>query len=213
MTARSSSGGGVAGSVSLGTNYNGDLIELVLVNFTNSTVPSIPTGYTDCGSANDSTNGFAMRIVRKVSSGSESMPSLTNTTHLCYVVYQGIDATNQISNVLGQASTTANTSASYSGVVSYPDPGVDWVGTVYIGKNSAGVPTAPTSMSAVVNDTSGGYIQVWDSNAALSSYSFNSKAISASSAWITKTYVIRAGSSGGPGAGTPTNLFFGAVRP
>ncbi len=202
-TLRSSSGGGASGSTTLGINYNGDLIRLVLVNFSGSTTPGIPSGYTDVGSASDSTNGFAMRAVKKVSTGSESFPAFTNVTHLGYIVYSGIDAVNQITNVLGQAGS--GVSASYSGVVSYPNPGIDWVGLDYIGKTAGGTPTAPTSAVSVVDASTGGRIVLFDSNGPLASYSFNSKAISVTSPWITKTYVIRAGTSGG---NTPTNLFF-----
>jgi len=196
-TARSSSGAG-SSATALGTNFSGDLIRLVLVNFSSATVPSVPTGYTSVRSAQDYTNGFAYRVCEKVSTGSESMPSLTSVTHLGYVVYSGIDATNQFSSPGGQSGS--GTSASYSGVVTWPGP-TAWAMTEYIGKNASGVPTAPTSMTLVTSDTSGGYIAIWDSNGALSSYSFNSKAISATSAWLTGTYALNTGTSGGGGGG------------
>lgn len=202
MTARSSSTNGAVGSVSLGTNYAGDLIVLTLVNFSSSVVPAIPTGYTDVTSGQDSANGFAMRVVRKLSTGNESLPSLTNTTHLTAVVYQGVDAVNQITNVLGQSGS--GTSASYSGVVGYPSAD-DWTITIYVGKNASGVPTAPNNMGFTEMMSSGGRIAHFDSDGPLSSYSFNSKAISVSTPWITKTMVLRAGSSGGPSG--PTEIW------
>ncbi|MEO5950294.1 MAG: hypothetical protein ABIQ04_02490 [Candidatus Saccharimonadales bacterium] len=197
---RSSSGGGSVGTTTLGTNYSGDLIRLVLVNFSGSTTPLLPAGYIDTGSASDSTNAFSMRVVRKVSTGSESFPTFSGVTHLGYIVYSGIDAATQITNVLGQAGSS--TTASYSGVTTYPDPGVDWVGLDYVGKVLGGTPTAPTSATSVVDNNSGGRIVMFDSNGPLSSYSFNTKPVSVTSPWITKTYVIMGGSSGGSGSGS-----------
>lgn len=184
------------------TNSIGDFILLVGLNTGSSTTPLVPTGFSDFATAmtgQDSTHGFALRgCGRFATAANETLPSVTNCTSLVAVVYSGVDTTNKVSNVLGQAGT--GSSLSWSGVVSYPDAGSAWVGTLAVANSTAGnigsVP--PTSNTLVAEYKSGSDdVAVYDSNGPLSAYSFNSKTEAASVNWITKTFVLRPAAGGG----------------
>lgn len=187
----------------------GDVIVLLLLNSANSSVPATPTGYSNPSTViagQDGTNGFAMRVVYKVATSTvETIPSVSTCTSIVASVYSGVSAATPLSNVLGQAGTSAT--ISYSGVVSFPSP-TDWVITVGVsGSISGNIGLHPPNSTSLVAEYKAGSddAAIMDSNGPLSSYSFNSKTLDASIGWITKTFVLNAGTSSGS---TATNLFF-----
>lgn len=143
-------------------------------------------------------------------SGSETFPTIANATEHVWVIYRGTASASVFVQAAGQASASASTTISYSGIVAYQNPGSDWVLTVGVSNNQlAGIGSAPpTGMTLPTNGEASGAgfdIAIFDSNGPLSSYTFNNKTLPFSSNWITKTAELVAGASGG---GTPTNLFF-----
>lgn len=194
---RQSSGNGVAGSAALSGSWNaGDVIILNLENSGGTTVPSTPSGYTSISSGTEATGGSAMRVVYKVAVGGDTMPTLTNCTTVSWAIYAGVNTTTPAVQTAGQAANSNSMSA--SGVVSYQNPGVDWVVIVATGKGITGnIGSHPNNSMTLVTEYKSGSDNnaFFDSNAPLSSYSFNSKTLDATVSWITKTFELVAATS------------------
>lgn len=202
--------GSIAGtSISFASGYvAGDAIFILAFNQSSGTVPSLPAGWTSVSSV--AFNGCAMNIgVKIAASGSETSGTWTNATQVAYVIYQG-NAATPYANVGGQTGTSS--SISYSGIASFGSPGNDWVICFAAASSNSGNMTAvpPTSTSIVTGNAGTGFeIDIFDTNAAVSSYSFNTKTLGASVTWLTKTVELVAATGGGS---TPTNLFFPFMR-
>lgn len=207
--ARTSSGSGVGGtSHSFGNNV-GDIIVLALLNTgSGATLPSTPTGYTSLTTGQDSTDGFTVKIVWKIATASNESSTPSNTTSLAWACYSGVNTTTPFTNAAGQAGTTST--INYSGIVSYTNPGDDWVITFAFVKGITGNAGSHPATSMTL-PTSGEYksgsddVAIFDSNATLSTYSFSTKTLDAAVPWITKTAELNYATGGG---GSPTNLFF-----
>lgn len=209
---RKASGNGASGVAALsGTYVTGDLIVLSLQNTANTNTPATPTGYTSWASGADAANSHAMRVVYKyATSNAETMPTLTDVTSVSWAIYSGENATTPGTQIAGQAAASSSMSA--SGVVTYASPANDWVIVVATGKGITGNIGAhpPTSMVLVTEYKTGSDDNaLFDSNAPLSSYGFNTKTLDASVSWITKTIELQYLAV----AAGPTNQFFQAVRP
>lgn len=199
---------GAAGSATLSGTFNtNDFILLLLQNTGAATTPNLPTGYTNITSGSDAVNNHAMRLCYKyAANGSETMPAFTNTTSVSWSIYTGVALTSPAVQIAGQAGVS--TSMSSSGITTFGNPGVDWViigatGTPITGNIGVHPPTSmtlTTEYKTTLDDNA-----LFDSNAPLSTYSFNTKTLDASVSWITKTFELVAATGGG---GTPTNLFF-----
>lgn len=198
---RQTQGNGAAGSAAFsGSWVAGDVIVLNLMNSASTTVPSTPSGYTSITSGTEATGGTAERLVYKYAAGGDTMPSFTNTTSVAWAIYTGINATTPFVQTAGQAASS--NSMSSSGIATFANPGNDWVIIGATGKPITGNIGShpPTSMTMVTEYKSGSDNNaLFDSNAPLSSYSFNSKTLDASVSWITKTtelqYLVSAGST------------------
>jgi hypothetical protein len=178
---RLSSGNAANGSLSYSGSYAaGDIIVLTVLNTANASGPLTPTGYTLLAGGQDSTHAFAMNVYYKfATSSSETAPTVTNATSLAYAIYRGVDSTTPFSGTGGQAGT--GTSISYSGIVTFANPGSDWIITIGVAKGITGAvgshpPTSNTLVTEykVTNDDN----VIMDTNAPVSSYSFNSKTLS-----------------------------------
>lgn len=196
---------GITNSFS-GSYTAGDLIVIHAVDTSAATLPLPPTGYTQISSAQQSANGFAMAAFYKfATSASEPYPTITNATASSWAIYRGAAATPFVS--IGGQSGTSNTIA-YSGIVTFQNPGADWVVLFGAAKTNLGAVGAhpPTNASLVVNASSSTYeAAIFDTGAAVSSYGYNSKTLSASTNWLTKTSELVAGATATP---PPADSFF-----
>lgn len=200
-----------------GTYAANDVIVIVAVTVSSSTVPSLPSGYTLITNGSDSTNGWAMSMFYKVAtSSSETGPTISGASAASWAIYGGVNTTTPFTNPAGQTGTT--TSVSYSGIVTMTQSGgagTSWVLYTATGKGGGGglfnaIPTSSALVGATSNfqTTAPAYeIDIFDTNAAVSAASFNTKTSTAAVPWISKTVEMNA-STGGGGGGTPTNLFF-----
>lgn len=171
----------------------GDLLVILAYNKTSTTIPSTPVGYTLLTSATNSSSGStAMAVFYKVALlTTEVYPVIVNADSTVYAIYT-IQAATPLVQTGGQASSGLSSTISYSGIVSYQNPGVDWVITFACGNaSSAAIGSHPANNMTLVtngeNSGSGFDIAIFDSNGPLSSYSFNSKTLGAAVAWMTKT--------------------------
>lgn len=215
--ARRDSGSGAAGSASFTTTPNANDYILIWFMADTAATPTTPSGYTSIAAGLDSTDGIGVRLVGKVATGGETMPTSSNATSLAWALYSGVNTTTPFTQAAGQQGTTST--INYAGIVTFQNPGSDWVVTVAAGVGITGnIGSHPaTSMSLV---PSGEYksgsddCALFDSNAALSSYSFNSKTLDAAVPWFTKTFeLVAAPASAGPVGKDigPLNNNFGAV--
>ncbi|MDB5160497.1 MAG: hypothetical protein JWO99_760 [Candidatus Saccharibacteria bacterium] len=198
---------GSTGSFS-GSYVTGDLIVIHAVDTGSSAIPLTPSGYTQISSVAQSANNFAMAAFYKfATSASETYPTITSAVASSWVIYRGVAATPFVS--IGGQSGTSN-SIAYSGIVTYQNPGQDWVVTFGASSNNlGGVGThPPTNTTLIVEASASNYeAAIFDSGAPLSTYGFNSKTLTASTNWLTKTAELVAG-TGTPPPTTPTDLFF-----
>lgn len=213
--ARRAAGSGLAGSASFTTSPNAnDYILLWLVNSAALT-PGIPSGYTSIAAGLDSANGLGVRLVGKVATGGETMPSVTNTTVIAWAIYSGVNTTTPVSNAGGQQGNSA--SISYAGIVTMAQvggAGTSWViYTVGANQSTSQLYNAAPNSTSLVAGTSNFWAgpppyetAIFDTNAPVSSASFNSKTLAATTPWFSKTIELNAAVGGGPA--TPTNLFF-----
>lgn len=186
------------GSLTYPATVVDDLLFLVLQNTANSNVPGTPSGYTSLTSGQDSTNGFAMRIVYKfATSTSEAVPSFTDVTSVSMAIYRGVDPTTPFSGTGGQSGSTST--ISYSGIASYNQAGSSWVITAATVKGITGnAGSVPPNNTTLVTEYKSGSDDnaIMDSNGVLAAYSFNSKTLAATLPWLTKTTELRAKTTG-----------------
>lgn len=203
--ARTTSGNHIGGtSTTFAAGYSvGDLIVICQENTAALTLPSTPTGYTSLVTGQDSTNSLAMRVCWKIATSTSESTTPSNTTSITYAAYSGVNTTTPFTNVAGQSGAT--TTISYSGIATFANPGNDWVLTFATVKGITGnagsvPPTAQTLVTEykVTSDDNA----LFDSNAAVSSYSFNSKTLAAALPWLTKTAELQMATGGGGGGGS-----------
>lgn len=182
-----------AGGAFTGSYATGDLPVILAYNNSSTTIPSTPTGYTQLTSASNSSGGAtAMAVFYKVAtSGSETYPTITNATSSSWAIYTGQAATPFV-QTSGQTSVGGSATISYSGIAAFQNPAADWVLCFGCCNASSALtgshpPTATTLVSGTEVSGSGVDIAIFDTNAAVSSYSFNSKTLSAAVGWMTKT--------------------------
>jgi len=191
-----------------GSYVAGDLIVIHAVDTDTSAIPLTPSGYTQISSGQQSANSFAMAAFYKfATSSSETYPTITNETASSWVIYRGA-ADIPFVAVGGQSGT--GTSIAYSGIVTFQNPGADWVVTFGAGRTNVGsiATHAPNSTALVVAASASNYeAAIFDTGVAVSTYGYNSKTLTASTNWLTKTAELVAGAVVVPPA-TPTNLFF-----
>ena len=189
-----------------GSYVAGDLIVIHAVDTTTSAIPLTPSGYTQISSGQQSANSFAMAAFYKfATSSSETYPTISNGTAASWVIYRGVAATPFVA-IGGQSGT--GTSISYSGIVTFQNPGADWVVTFGAASTNVGAVGGhpPNSTALVVEAIASNYeAAIFDTGVAVSTYGFNSKTLSASTNWLTKTAELVAGAAA---PATPTNLFF-----
>lgn len=203
---------GLSGSFNAGYAVD-DLIVILAANFSGSTIPSTPAGYTQLTSAQQSADNNAMAIFyKKATSTSETYPTITNATDSIYAIYRGQNKTTPFVQTGGQSSAAGGaTTISWSGIASFQNAGNDWVitfGTSSV--NGGNLPSHPPTNQGLVQNSSN-FLAIFDSNGAVSSYSFNSKTLDASSVWMTKTTELQLGASAPVGKDMgPLNNTFGA---
>lgn len=198
---------GSTGSFS-GSYQAGDLIVIHAVDTASSNIPLTPSGYSAISSGSQSANGFAMAAFYMfATSSAETYPVITNTTASSWVIYRGAASTPFVS--IGGQSGTSN-SIAYSGIVTFQNPGADWVVTFGASTNNlGGVGThPPTNTTLAANASASNYeAAIFDTGATVSTYGYNSKTLSVSTHWLTKTTELVAGADVTPPA-SPTNAFF-----
>ncbi|HEY8992864.1 MAG TPA: hypothetical protein VIM37_03385 [Candidatus Microsaccharimonas sp.] len=192
-------------TASFGGSYvTGDLLVIHAVDTTSSAIPLTPSGYTQISSVQQSANNFAMAAFYKfATSAAETYPTITNTTAASWTIYRGAAATPFVS-IGGQSGTSAT--ISYSGIVSFVNPGVDWVVTFGASNKNTGAVGShpPTGTTLVVEASASTYeAAIFDTGAPVASYGFNTKPLAASTNWLTKTAELVAST-----ATVPKNLFF-----
>lgn len=202
MISRISSGNNGAFS---GSYQSGDLMIICAFNAGGSTPPNTPSGYTGLGSGSQPADGSAMAIFYKfATSGSETYPTISNSTSSVYAIYRGVDTTAPFVQLAGQASSGESSTIAYSGISSFQNPASDWViafGVAHAETGNIGS-HPPTSLELPTNaefKDSANDVAIFDSDGALSSYSYNTKTLDASVVWITKTVELVA-DSGAPTA-------------
>lgn len=170
-----------------------------------TTNPTTPAGWTQVVAGTGTGQAFVVSW-KIAASSSETSGTWTGATSLAYVMYRGASATAPLINPSGQTGT-GSTTISYSGLVSFANPAVDWVLCCSLTSNQTAAANThpPTSTTAVANyGDASQEITIYDTGAAVSSYSFNTKTLSAAVNSTTKTLELVAATGGG----TPTNLFF-----
>lgn len=206
---RISSGSGAGDNIALGSHQANDLILVWAYRSNSATPPSLPAGYTSSTTVGASVHS-AILGYKIAASGSETSGNWTNATSVAYAVYRGIDTTTPLSHPSGQTGT--GTSVSWSGIApSIDNPGDDWVFTTFGATSDVGnVDTHPPTSCTLITDYSNAGVEentIFDTNAGVASYSFNSKTADASITWLTKTIAIRVAPSGGtPVDGNPIGL-------
>lgn len=176
-----------------GSYKAGDLIIIVAFNSTNSTIPTTPSGYAQLTSGQQSADGCAMAVFYKIAtSGSETYPTISNSTSSVYAIYRGVNASTPFVQTAGQSSSGSSTTIAYSGIVSFQNPAVDWVLTFAVAHSNGGNLGSHPATNQYL-PTNGEYsdtlddVCIFDSNGALSSYSYNTKTLDAAVVWISKT--------------------------
>jgi len=188
-----------------GSYVAGDLLVIHAINTGGAATPLLPTGYTSISSA---TSSFGMAAFYKfATSASETFPTITNRTASSWAIYRGAAATPFVGTV---GANGVSSTVTYSGLT-IQNPNVDWVLTFGAANTSAGAlgshPSTKTTL--VVEDIASNYeVAIFDSNGPVTSFSFNTKPLSASTSWLTKTTELVAGPDVPVGPATPTNLFF-----
>lgn len=176
---------GLAGSFTAGYAV-GDLIVILSANLSAATVPSTPSGYTLLTSATQAASSALAVFWKVATSTSETYPTITNSSDSVYAIYRGQHATPFVGTG-GQSSSGASTTISYSGIASFANPANDWVLTFAVSTvNGGAMPSFPPTAQTLVQNSSN-FLAIFDSNSAVSSYSFNSKTLSAASITMTKT--------------------------
>jgi hypothetical protein len=202
---------GLSGSFSAGYAVN-DLLVILAVNLSGSTVPTTPSGYTSLTSAQQSGSSALTVLYKVAASTSETYPTITNASDSVYAIYRGINTTTPFlaTSVGGQSSSGSSTTISYSGIASFGNPGNDWVLTFGVSTvNGAAMPSFPATGQTLVQNSSN-FLAIFDSNAAASSFSFSSKTLSASSITMTKTAELQLATAGGSIAHNLTLLGVGS---
>jgi hypothetical protein len=197
--ARSGTPGSAAGtSISFTGTYSiGHLIIVHAVNTSGLTVPTVPAGWNST-TLTASANGMAMCIGWKnAASSSETSGTWTNATALSYVMYSGHNPTTPIINGGGQTGT-ASTTISYSGIVTFTNPNVDWtICTSALSNNSGSSSTHPPTATSLVTDVGASTYEstIFDTNGTVASFSFSSKTLGAAVNSLTKTFELQAATS------------------
>lgn len=176
-----------------GSYQAGDLIIIVAFNSALANVPTQPAGYSTLTSGQQSADGCAMAVFYKfATSGSETYPTISNSTSSVYAIYRGVNTTTPFVQTAGQASSSASATIAYSGIASFQNPASDWVLTISVAhSNSGNLGSHPATNQYL--PTNGEYsdtldnVCIFDSNGVLSSYSYNTKTLDAAVVWISKT--------------------------
>lgn len=196
------------GTIPSGT-ASGNFILIAAFNSSSTTIPTTPSGWSSATSATNSSSAtISMNVIWKAATGSDTYPTITNATSSVCCTWSGVNTSAPLVQIAGQSSSGSTTSISYSGIVTYQHAGVDWVITVGCGTPiTSAIGSHPaTSMTLPTNgeySTGSDDVAIFDSNGALSSYSFNTKTLSAAATSMTKTLELVASTTS-----TPTNLFF-----
>lgn len=200
---RLTSGANASNTVTFNSVYGvDDCIVAWVTNNATATVPTLPAGWTSVTSVT-ANNQAAILAYKFAASTSESSGTWTNATAINYAIYRGVDKTTPFTNAAGQTGT-GSTTISYSGIVSFSNPGADWVLTMSMISNQTGKAYSHPGTNQFYHIDIGASTYeatMYDSGGAVASYSFNSKTLSASLNSMTKTVELVASKSsivGGP---------------
>ncbi len=174
-------------------HQGGDLLVMWAFNNGSTTLPTVPTGWTSLATGTG-TLCAGLIAYRVAGSSSETSGTWTTATHLVCNVYRG-QATNKVPLVSTGQQTGTSTSISYSGITTMTNPGTSLVaqfsGMSVATDNVSGAP--PTSMTNRADIKASGEVASFDTNTAVSAYTFNSQSVGANSGnWISRVVEIRA---------------------
>lgn len=150
---------------------------------TTTTAPSLPTGFTNITTVSANVN--SARVAYKIAAGTESgttSPTYTNATQVGVAVYRNVTGIG--ANPKTKTGTTSP--ASFTAMTLSGTNGMSWI-SAFIGSKqgtSTATPTGLTNRGELKNSTTS-MIDLYDTNAAVSTQSFGTSALGSSINWAT----------------------------
>lgn len=168
-----------AASATLSSTSANDLIIVYAYNTNNTTIPSLPAGYTSLGTQAPGGSANASRIGYKVASAGETTTGTwTNATQVACLVYSGAHSS---APVLGTPTAGNSALLSYAGKTTSSSR--NWVAGFGAGKAvTAGMNGNITSMTNRTNQTK---INGLDTGAGVGSTSTDTLSVTTSGRWLT----------------------------
>ena len=185
---RISSAAAAASSVTLGTHAQGDLLMAFAFNDGSTTIPSLPSGWTNHMTFTGSLTGIRIGY-KMASSSSDTSGTWTNADGLIVVVYRG--GTGYIVQpAFGNGNLGTSTTLRYSAFTAANDRegATDrwFAGFAAMRVDTNAIETPPTNMSLVLGQVGTGWEMVWhDSNATLTSWPNTDVTVATSAFWRT----------------------------
>jgi hypothetical protein len=164
-------------TVAMPTHQAGDVIIAYAVNASATTIPTLPSGWTNRGSAANTPLGIAYRFAYKVAtSSSETTGVWTNATSIVVHVYRNVDTVNSMGVFLTNASITpsATTTLAFKALTADNIRNTSWFVAFSGSSGTTGlnISTAPTGMVTRTSSVGGSSACAgYDTNHILNSFS------------------------------------------
>lgn len=167
-------------TATLPAHVAGDLIVVVAINTTNTTAPTLISGFTTDSSI--VVGSGRRQVMWKIATSSgETIPAITNCNICVAAVYRG---TRQISPLANNASVTASSTSTltYSAIAALKADGSSWVFGVGATPNTTTtIENAPLNMTLRNNPTVGSWeVAIFDTNGGVGLFSSRSVALGSS---------------------------------